>query len=42
MSYPGLGTLADTSTLVLPIHFLNPTVGRVAGDGERFRYDFVR
>ncbi len=37
-----LGQVADTSTLVLPIHFPNPTVGRVAGDGDRFRYNFVR
>jgi hypothetical protein len=37
-----LGKVADTSTLVLPIHFPNPTVGRVAADGERFRYNFVR
>ena len=34
--------VADTSTLILPIHFPNPTVGRVAADGERFRYHFVR
>ena len=34
--------VADTSTLVLPIHFPNPTVGRIAADGERFRYNFVR
>ena len=37
-----LGKVADTSTLVLPIHFPSPTVGRVAADGERFRYNFVR
>jgi glyoxylase-like metal-dependent hydrolase (beta-lactamase superfamily II) len=37
-----LGSVADTSTLILPIHFPNPTVGRVTADGERFRYDFVR
>ena len=36
-----LGQVADTSTLILPIHFPNPTVGRVAADGERFRYTFV-
>ena len=36
-----LGQVADTSTLILPIHFPNPTVGRVAADGERFRYNFV-
>jgi glyoxylase-like metal-dependent hydrolase (beta-lactamase superfamily II) len=37
-----LGQVADTSTLILPIHFPNPTVGRVAADGGRFRYTFVR
>jgi len=37
-----LGRVADTSTLILPIHFPSPTVGRVAADGERFRYQFVR
>jgi hypothetical protein len=26
----------------LPIHFPNPTVGRIAADGERFRYNFLR
>jgi glyoxylase-like metal-dependent hydrolase (beta-lactamase superfamily II) len=33
---------ADTATLMLPIHFPNPTVGRIAADGERFRYDFIK
>jgi glyoxylase-like metal-dependent hydrolase (beta-lactamase superfamily II) len=37
-----LGGVADTSTLLLPIHFPSPTVGRVTPDGERFRYDFIR
>ena len=37
-----LGKVADTSTLILPMHFPNPTVGRVAADGERFRYSFIR
>jgi hypothetical protein len=37
-----LGSVADTGTLILPIHFPSPTVGRVTGDGERFRYAFVR
>lgn len=37
-----LSQVADTSTLILPIHFPNPTVGLVAADGERFRYTFVR
>ena len=33
---------ADTSMLILPIHFPSPTVGRVTADGERFRDMFVR
>jgi len=37
-----LSQVADTSTLILPIHFPNPTVGRVASDGDRFRYGFLR
>ena len=37
-----LGQVADTGAFVLPIHFPNPTVGRVAADGDRFRYRFVR
>jgi hypothetical protein len=37
-----LGQVADTSTLILPIHFPNPTVGRVSADGDRFKYTFVR
>jgi hypothetical protein len=37
-----LSQVADTSTLILPIHFPNPTAGRVKGDGDRFRYGFVR
>jgi glyoxylase-like metal-dependent hydrolase (beta-lactamase superfamily II) len=37
-----LGQVADTGAFVLPIHFPNPTVGRVAADGDRFRYTFVR
>lgn len=37
-----LGQVADTSTLILPIHFPNPTVGLITADGERFRYTFVR
>jgi hypothetical protein len=34
--------VADRNTLILPIHFPSPTVGRVVADGERFRYAFVR
>ena len=37
-----LGQLADTGTLVLPIHFPSPTIGLIAADGDRFQYDFVR
>ena len=37
-----LGRVADTATLLLPIHFPNPTVGRVTADGDRFRYHFQR
>jgi glyoxylase-like metal-dependent hydrolase (beta-lactamase superfamily II) len=36
------GEVAGTGLLLLPIHFPNPTVGRLEGDGERFRYSFVR
>jgi glyoxylase-like metal-dependent hydrolase (beta-lactamase superfamily II) len=35
-----LGDVADTDTLVLPVHFPAPTAGRVEADGERFRYRF--
>ena len=37
-----LSEVADTATLILPIHFPAPTVGRVTAEGERFRYAFVR
>jgi hypothetical protein len=37
-----LSQVADTGTLILPIHFPSPTVGRVTSDGERFHYTFVR
>ncbi|TGQ77279.1 MULTISPECIES: MBL fold metallo-hydrolase [unclassified Mesorhizobium] len=37
-----LASVAGTGTLVLPIHFPNPTVGRIEADGDRFRYSFVR
>jgi len=36
-----LGAVAETPTLVLPIHFPSPTVGRVAADGARFHYRFL-
>ena len=35
-----LSDVADTDTLVLPVHFPAPTAGRVEADGERFRYRF--
>jgi len=37
-----LGSVAGTGTLILPIHFPNPTVGLVEADGDRFHYNFVR
>ncbi|MFL5168748.1 MAG: MBL fold metallo-hydrolase [Microvirga sp.] len=36
------GEVARTGLLLLPIHFPHPTAGRLEGDGERFRYSFVR
>ena len=35
-----LGEVADTDTLLLPVHFPGPTAGYVRADGERFRYRF--
>ncbi len=37
-----LGKVADTATLVLPIHFPAPTVGRITPLGNNFDYKFVR
>jgi hypothetical protein len=37
-----LGAVADTGTLILLIHFPNPTTGRIHADGNRFRYGPVR
>jgi glyoxylase-like metal-dependent hydrolase (beta-lactamase superfamily II) len=37
-----LASVADTSTLILPVHFPSPTVGRVGADGDRFTYRFLR
>ena len=37
-----LSKVADTSTLVLPIHFPSPTVGRITPYGKGFNYKFVR
>jgi len=36
-------SVADTGTLILPIHFPNPTVGLIGADqGERFTWTFMR
>jgi len=35
-----LSSVADTDTLLLPVHFPSPTAGRVAADGDRFHYRF--
>ena len=37
-----LGSVAGTPSLVLPIHFPSPTVGRITEKGKGFHYDFVR
>ena len=37
-----LSSVADTDTLILPIHFPTPTVGRIKGDGDRFDWLYVR
>jgi hypothetical protein len=37
-----LASAAGTDTLILPIHFPNPTVGRITTDGDRFDYRFKR
>jgi glyoxylase-like metal-dependent hydrolase (beta-lactamase superfamily II) len=37
-----LSSVADSDTLLLPIHFPNPTVGLVTSDGDRFHYRFKR
>jgi glyoxylase-like metal-dependent hydrolase (beta-lactamase superfamily II) len=37
-----LASVADTDTVILPIHFPAPTAGRVEADGERFHYRFRR
>ena len=36
------GQVADTDTVILPIHFPTPTAGRIEADGERFHYRFRR
>jgi len=35
-----LNSVAETDTLILPVHFPAPTAGRIGGDGTRFRYNF--
>jgi hypothetical protein len=37
-----LSSVAETDTLILPIHFPTPTAGFVTADGERFNYRFKR
>ena len=37
-----LSSVAETGTLILPIHFPTPTAGLVTADGERFNYRFKR
>ena len=37
-----LSAVADTDTLILPIHFPTPTAGLVTADGDRFNYRFKR
>jgi glyoxylase-like metal-dependent hydrolase (beta-lactamase superfamily II) len=34
--------VADTDTLILPIHFPAPTAGLIVADGDRFDYRFKR
>ena len=35
-------SVAGTDTLILPVHFPNPTVGLITADGDRFHYRFKR
>jgi glyoxylase-like metal-dependent hydrolase (beta-lactamase superfamily II) len=37
-----LASVADTDTKLLPIHFPNPSIGRVESNGDRFRWRYVR
>jgi glyoxylase-like metal-dependent hydrolase (beta-lactamase superfamily II) len=37
-----LFSVADTDTLILPVHFPSPTAGLVTADGNRFKYTFQR
>ncbi len=35
-------SVAETDTLILPIHFPTPTAGFITADGDRFNYRFKR
>ena len=37
-----LASVADTDTVILPIHFPSPTAGRIEADGTGFHYRFRR
>ena len=37
-----LGEVADTATVVLPIHFPGATAGRVTAGADGFRYRFLQ
>jgi glyoxylase-like metal-dependent hydrolase (beta-lactamase superfamily II) len=37
-----LSSVADTDTIILPVHFPSPTAGLIEADGERFKYRFRR
>ena len=37
-----LNSVADTDTVILPVHFPSPTAGRIEADDGRFRYHFRR
>ena len=37
-----LHSVADTDTVILPVHFPSPTAGRIEADGEQFNYRFRR
>ncbi|MFI4983563.1 MAG: MBL fold metallo-hydrolase, partial [Nevskiales bacterium] len=37
-----LNSVADTDTVILPVHFPSPTAGRIEADGTRFKYHFRR
>jgi glyoxylase-like metal-dependent hydrolase (beta-lactamase superfamily II) len=36
-----LAAVADTPTLLLPVHFPGPTAGHVTSDGDRFTWNFL-